>query len=417
MDPSAGALSRLRAARARRPALSSFLGVFAATLLGFLAVGGVLPVLPRYVHGPIGAGDLAVGIVVGAFAFTAVIARPVGGRLADARGRRTVVVAGLLTCAAAGLLYMLPFGVPGLVFARLVLGVGDGWVFTAGATWIVDLAPENRRGQAIGMFGLAIWGGLSLGPILGQLILDQAGYDWVFAFAAITPLLGALVARGVADSPVVPAPRAHGEALVPRAVVAPGFALALANVGYGTVSGFVVLHLAHRGVGHGATVFTAFAASVVVTRLIAGRVPDTLGPLRAAAASGCAEALGLAMLAAAHSLPVALAGGIVMGWGFSLLFPSLALVAMQTIPEQRRGAALGIFTAFFDLGFGLGAPMAGAVAALAGYPAAFWMSSAAAAAGVLTVALAVRGGDVARGGGDVARGGAGAGADVAWPSA
>jgi MFS family permease len=417
MDPSAGALTRLRTARARRPALSSFIGVFAATLLGFLAVGGVLPVLPRYVHGPIGAGDLAVGIVIGAFAFTAVIARPVGGRLADARGRRMVVVAGLLTCAAAGLLYMLPFGVPGLVFARLVLGVGDGWVFTAGATWIVDLAPERRRGQAIGLFGLAIWGGLSAGPILGQLILDQAGYDWVFAFAAITPLLGALVARRVADSPMVPAPRVHGESLVPRAVVAPGVALALANVGYGTVAGFVVLHLSHRGVGHGATVFTAFAASVVVTRLVAGRLPDTLGPLRSAAASGCAEALGLALLAAAHSLPVALAGGIVMGWGFSLLFPSLALVAMRTIPEQRRGAALGIFTAFFDVGFGLGAPIAGAVASLAGYPAAFWMSSAAAAAGVLTVALAVRGGDVARGGGDVARGCAGAGADVAWPSA
>ncbi|MDX6656674.1 MAG: hypothetical protein QOH62_1467, partial [Solirubrobacteraceae bacterium] len=122
-------------------------------------------------------------------------------------------------------------------------------------------------------------------------------------------------------------------------------------------------------------------------RLIAGRLPDTLGPLRAAAAAGCAEAVGLALLALAHSLPVALAGGIVMGWGFSLLFPSLALVAISSIPEHRRGAALGTFTAFFDVGFGLGAPMAGAVASLAGYPAAFWVASAAAAAGVLTVAL------------------------------
>jgi MFS family permease len=408
MDVSAGALQRLRAAGARRPALAAFLGVFAATFLAFLAVGAALPVLPRYVRGPIGAGDLAVGVVVGAFAFTAVIGRPVGGRLSDTRGRRAIVVAGLLTCAAAGALYLVPAGVPGLIVARLVLGVGDGWVFTAGATWIVDLAPPARRGQAIGLFGLAIWGGLSIGPIAGQVILDAAGYDWVFAFTAITPLLGAAVARRVPDSPMVPAPRPPGERLVPRAVIAPGVALALANVGYGTVSGFVVLHLSHRGVGHGATVFTAFAASVVVTRLIAGRVPDTLGPVRAAAAAGCAEAVGLALLALAHSLPVALAGGVVMGWGFSLLFPSLALVAVRSIPEQRRGAALGVFTAFFDVGFGLGAPMAGAVASLAGYPAAFWVASGAAAAGVLTVALAVRGGP---------RGDRGGGGDVAWPSA
>jgi MFS family permease len=409
MDVSAGALQRLRSARARRPALAAFIGVFAATFLAFLAVGGVLPVLPRYVRGPIGAGDLAVGIVVGAFAFTAVIARPIGGRLSDARGRRAIVIAGLLICAAAGALYLVPAGVPGLVFARLVLGVGDGWVFTAGATWIVDLAPPARRGQAIGLFGLAIWGGLSIGPILGQAILDAAGYDWVFAFAAITPLLGAGVALRVRDSPVEPVPRARGESLIPRAVVAPGAALALANIGYGTVSGFVVLHLSHRGVGHGATVFTAFAASVVVARLVAGRIPDRLGPVRAAAGAGCAEALGLALLALAHSLPVALAGGVVMGWGFSLLFPSLALVAVRSIPEQRRGAALGVFTAFFDVGFGLGAPMAGAVASLAGYPAAFWVASAAAAAGVVTVALAVSG--ASRG---PVRGDAG---EVAWPSA
>jgi MFS family permease len=408
MDVSAGALQRLRAARARRPALAAFVGVFAATFLAFLAVGAVLPVLPRYVRGPIGAGDLAVGVVVGAFAFTAVIGRPVGGRLSDTRGRRAIVVAGLIICAAAGALYLVPAGVPGLVVARLVLGVGDGWVFTAGATWIVDLAPPARRGQAIGLFGLAIWGGLSIGPIAGQAILDGAGYDWVFAFTAITPLLGAAVARRVPESPMVLAPRTPGERVVPRAVVAPGVALALANVGYGTVSGFVVLHLAHRGVGHGATVFTAFAASVVVARLIAGRAPDTFGPVRAAAAAGCAEALGLALLALAHSLPVALVGGVVMGWGFSLLFPSLALIAVRSIPEQRRGAALGVFTAFFDVGFGLGAPMAGAVASLAGYPTAFWVASAAAAAGVLTVAFAVRG---------ASRGDGGGGGDVAWPSA
>ena len=296
MDVSAGALQRLRSARARRPALAAFIGVFAATFLAFLAVGGVLPVLPRYVRGPIGAGDLAVGIVVGAFAFTAVIGRPIGGRLSDTRGRRAIVIAGLLICAAAGALYLVPAGVAGLVFARLVLGVGDGWVFTAGATWIVDLAPPARRGQAIGLFGLAIWGGLSIGPILGQAILDAASYDWVFAFAAITPLLGAAVALRVPDSPVAPVPRERGESLIPRAVVAPGAALALANIGYGTVAGFVVLHLSHRGVGHGATVFTAFAASVVLARLVAGRIPDTLGPVRAAAGAGCAEALGLALL-------------------------------------------------------------------------------------------------------------------------
>ena len=49
--------------------------------------------------------------------------------------------------------------------------------------------------------------------------------------------------------------------------------------------------------------------------------------------------------------------------------------------ERRRAEALGTYTAFFDLGFGLGAPLVGAISSLAGYPAAFWASAAFAVAG------------------------------------
>ena len=381
----AHALDRLRA----RPQLAAFLGLFAAVLCGFLAVGAVLPVLPRYVRGPIGAGDLAVGVVTGAFAFTAVIGRPVGGRLADAWGRRRVVVIGALLTAAGGALYLLPAGVPGLVLARLVLGVGDGWLFTAGATWSVDLAPQERRGQAIGLFGLAVWGGLSIGPVLGEALLSAAGYHAVFVFSAAAPLVGALIARRVPDPHRAPAPSASAERgpLIPRGVRLPGLALALGNIGYGTMVGFVVLHLRHRGVGHGAAVFTAFATSVVLTRLVAGRLPDRIGPQRTAAGAFVAEAAGLALIAVAGSWAVAGLGALVMGLGFSLLFPSLAVIAMDRTASESRGTAMGAFTLFFDVGVGVGAPLAGGIAALAGYPAAFWTAAGFAAAGALMGAI------------------------------
>src|SRR3954452_22603778 len=194
-----------------RPRATAFAGVFTSVLCCFMAIGAVLPILPRYVHGPLASGDVAVGIVVGAFAITAVLARPIGGRLADGRGRRPVVVAGMLASAGGGAMSFLPLGVVGLVLARFVLGIGDGWVFTGGATWIVDLAPPHRRGQAIGLFGLAIWSGLTVGPLLGQLIFAAAGYDAVWAFAATTPLLGALVARRIPESHTPPEPLPVGE--------------------------------------------------------------------------------------------------------------------------------------------------------------------------------------------------------------
>lgn len=362
-----------------REGLAASLGIFLTALLCFISIGAALPTLPTFVRGPLHSGDVAVGIVVGAFAVTSVVCRPVAGRQSDRRGRRIVMILGALAMALGGVLYLLADNVATLIAARLVVGAGEGTVYTAGATWAVDLAPEDRRGFALGLFGLAVWGGLSLGPLAGELLRSHAGYDAVWTLAAALPAIGALIATRLPE-PEFPAlsPEAEREALLPRAAHRPGLALALANVGYAALAGFVVLALKARGIGGGATVFTAFAVAVFASRLVLSRVPDRAGARPTATAAGLLEALGLAVIAAAHSLGVALAGALIVGVGFSMLFPSLALMVVGEVTDDRRGTAMGAFTAFFDIGVGLGGPIAGATAAIAGYPAVFYLSAAAA---------------------------------------
>lgn len=369
---------------------AAFAGVFAVTFAGLLAVGAVLPVLPRYVHGPLDAGNVAVGVVIGSYAVTGLLLRPFAGRFADRRGRRPTVLAGSLIVAAAGFLYLLPLGVPGLILARLALGAGEGTVFTAGSAWIVDLAPPERRGRVIGLYGLAVWAGLSIGPLLGEVLLHASGYTLVWLFAGIAPLIGAFIATRLPEPfhPLAEAEEEH-HPLIAREAVRPGAALALASVGYATVASFVVLHLDARGVGHGATVFGVFATMVVLTRLLGGDLPDRVGPARVATVAALVEALGLATIALAQSLAVALAGAMAMGAAFSLLYPSLSLIVVGRVPETRRGAALGTFTAFFDAGVGLGAPLAGLAAALSGYEGAFLFAAAIAVVSAATIAMAV----------------------------
>jgi MFS family permease len=350
--------------------------VFVAALLAFVAIGAALPVLPGFVHGPLHGGDVAVGIVVGSFAITSVFCRPLAGRQSDVRGRRLVLICGSLAMALGGGLYLLAASVPSLILARLAVGAGEGAVYTAGATWAVDLAPRERRGLALGLFGLAVWGGLSLGPVAGELLRSNVGYDAVWVLAALLPLAGALIATRLPEPPrpagsAAPAPLA----ILPRAAHRPGIALALANIGYAALAGFVVLHLRARGIEGGASVFTAFAVAVFASRLVLSRVPDRAGARATATAAGLIEALGLAIIALAHSLGVALAGAIVVGVGFSMLFPALALMVVGKVGDDRRGSAMGAFTAFFDIGVGLGGPLAGATAALAGYPAVFVLAS------------------------------------------
>jgi len=376
--PSWTGLSRT-SLKARHPGIMATLGVFFAALMAFLAIGAALPVLPTYVRGPLHSSNLDVGIVVGAFAITSVICRPLAGRQADQRGRRIVLIGGALAMTLGGLLYLVSDSVATLILARLVVGIGEGSLYTAGATWAVDLAPEDQRGFALGLFGLAVWGGLSIGPIAGELLRSHVGYDAVWILTAALPAAAALIAWRLPEPAKLVSGAEPGPlALFPKAAHRPGLALALANIGYAALAGFVILTLQSRGIGGGATVFTAFAVAVFASRLVLSWVPDRVGARRTATAAGLLEALGLTIIASAHSLEIALLGALVVGVGFAMLFPSLALMVVGEVGEDRRGSALGAFTAFFDIGVGLGGPIAGLTASIWGYPAVFYLSAVAA---------------------------------------
>src|SRR4029078_6466260 len=110
---------------------------------------------------------------------------------------------------------------------------------------------------------------------------------------------------------------------------------------FAAVSAFIVLSLDQRGIGHGPAVFSVFAATVVATRLLAGVLPDRIGPARCAVGAALIETAGLVLLGAAQDLAVVIAGAIAMGAAFSLLFPSLSPVALHSVRPQRRGNAIG----------------------------------------------------------------------------
>ena len=133
---------------------------------------------------------------------------------------------------------------------------------------------------------------------------------WVLT--AALPLAGAAIALRLPEPAGRDPDRPHRAAppaLLPRAARRPGIALALANIGYAALAGFVVLTLSALGVSGGASVFTAFALAVFASRLALGRVPDRAGARTTATAAALIEALGLAIIALAHSLTAALAGG------------------------------------------------------------------------------------------------------------
>lgn len=376
-----------------------FAGLCVVLLLTFTAFGSAVPVLPRLITKDLGGPDFAVGAAFAVSAVAALFSRPYAGRLAERVGAGPVIAAGAAAAALVGMGYPLA-AIPGggastgaLLAVRVLMGLAEAAVFTAGSLWVVALAPLERRGQLVGWYGLAMWGGWTLGPVIGEALRREAGYGAVWLLHVLLPAAAMAIALRLPRHAL-----GSGEPsrrLLPRPALLPGTALALAAVGYSALAGFVVLYLDARDLGGGSLALGLFGTAYIVVRLAFGRLPDRLGAARIAVACGLVEAAGLGLIAFAPGMLVAAAGALVMGAGFTLLYPSLALLVIDRAEPAERGAALGAYTSFWDLGLGAAGLATGAIATGFGYRSVFVVAAAAAVAAALAGRLAGRPGGAA----------------------
>jgi MFS family permease len=360
--------------------------IFAIVFVGFSAVGAVMPVMPAYIRESLHAGDLAVAVLMGAESMTAILGRPYAGQFGGRWGWQRLLIVGSAIIAFAGGLYLIVSSVAGLLIARLILGVGAAINLTAGGAWTVEIVEPERRGHALGMYGLSMWSGFAIGPLIGDALVHRFSYQAVWMFAVAAPLLGLAIAAITPYHRRLTPPAPESFTLFPPPVVRPGIAFAMATLGYAVLFTFGVLSFNARGWSGGATALSCFGLMFVASRFVFGKSPDRLGPAPVATIAAVCEAVGLLLFAAAPTRAFAFVGAAIMGAGFSMVYPSLALFVVNVVEPEERGIAIGAFTAFFDLGIAASSVSLGPLAACCGYSAAFW----AACAGAIAAALFAR---------------------------
>jgi MFS family permease len=380
-----------RAGMAVRPPLftRAFLTVAIAELAYFTADGVLLPSLPRYVEGPLAGGNIQVGLVVGAFSVSAFFLRPWAGRLADRRGRRLLMVLGASIFAASVAGYAIAGTVPALVAMRLLTGVGDALFFVAALAANVDLAPAERRGEAFSFASLALYIGLGVGPLIGEAVVDVAGFRaaWLVAIG-FTSAAAAISLRAPA---MIPAAEASGERgrhrLLHPAGLLPGLVLLAAIWGMAGFLTFVPLYALDIGMGGAGLVLALFAGIVVVIRSLGATIPDRIGAGRATRIALASTVVGLVVIGVWRE-PAGLIGGtVVFGLGVALFTPALFSLAVEGVPADERGAVMGTTSAFLDVALGLGPATLGFVAAALGRGGTFLAGAAVAAAGLVLVVV------------------------------
>jgi len=108
-------------------------------------------------------------LIIGVFTISAVILRPFIGQMVDRRGRKNILISGLLVFLVSMLLYNYTNSVTSLLLLRVFHGIGWGAATTAATTLIADIAPPNRRGEAMGVFGMASNIAMAIGPVLSMI--------------------------------------------------------------------------------------------------------------------------------------------------------------------------------------------------------------------------------------------------------
>jgi len=351
----------------------------AILFISYLCVAIALPVVPVFVTGALGLSNGWAGLGVGIAFLATILTRGYAGGLADSRGAKVAVqrglafyVAGALISLAAGLSLQNPVAAFAILVAgRLLIGLGESLVAVGVIAWGIGLVGPQRSGRVLALIGAAIYGALGLGGPLGLLLLDDIGFAGTMAVGAALPLLGLAAIRSV------PAVAAHPDrerpplAAVIGRIWLHGLIVCLQGMGFAAIGSFFTLYFRDLGWDHAGLGLTAFGCGFVLVRLVFGHLPDRYGGLAVAVVSLAVEAMGQLLIWTAADPTVALIGAFMTGLGCSMIFPAMGREVVHLVAPHLRGTALGGFSAFQDLAYGLTGPLAGVLADRAGYGSVF----------------------------------------------
>jgi predicted MFS family arabinose efflux permease len=369
----------------RLPAMQALVGV---TSLGFASYCLTLASLPTYaVLG--GAPEATAGLVTAVFLLVTVLLQGTLPALTARFGAPRVLVAGLLAMGLPSPLYAVDDGLGWLCGLSAVRGAGFAVLTVLGSTLAAQVAPVARRGESIGIYGLAI-AVPNLVAVPAGVALVLAGNADVMAWLAASPLLGILMvpvlARAVAG-------RADGDAagsgrgaalaaLLPSVVL---FAVTMAG------GGLVTFLPIERPDGSTATIaLLLFGVTGALSRWRAGLLADRVGGrlLMPVSVGVAAAGMVLVALGLGTSDAVLLLGAAVTGAGYGATQNLTLLAAFTRAGEAGTTSASAVWNAAFDSGTAAGAALLGLLAAGVGLPATFVLSAVLLA---LVLPLAVRG--------------------------
>ena len=320
------------------------------------------------------------------------------GRFSEVFGRKRILVAGWLLALPVPVLLIAAPSWGWVLAANGLLGVSQGLTWSTTVIMKIDLAGPRNRGLAMGLNEFAGYlavaaSALATGYLASRYGLRPAPFYLGVALALAGLLLSAVGVRETRGHARHEAQREAGGASEAPPSARRVFALAsLLDRNLASVTQAGLVNNLNDGIAWGLfpLLFAAWGMNLVqvgwlaaiypsvwgVAQLFTGMLSDRIGRKGLIVAGMWTQAAGLAVTALSHGFQGFAVGGVLLGVGTAMVYPTLLAAVGDVARPAWRASAVGVYRLWRDLGYALGALLAGIVADAFGLPSAVWLGAA-----------------------------------------
>ena len=336
-----------------------------------LAFHILIPTLPIYLSS-LGSTEVEIGILIGIFAVSSLILRPLVGRALLNIPEKNFMVAGAFLSVLTSVAYLWAPPFWPILIVRVWQGIGYALFQTASFTLIANVSPEAHRGRNLSYFLLTFNLSGALAPSLGMLLINHFSFTLLFLVCLCLSLCSLFIINKLGRRQVAPLQDSSIEedVFLSRKALSPSFIGFFSFFIWGALVAFFPLYAVNHGVANPGLFFTTTAMMLILCRGLGGKILDLYSKERIILPCLSTYIISMGILAFSKTLPMFILVAVIWGIGHSFLIPSLMLYALDR-GGSSRGTAMGTFLTITDLGMSLGPVMMGIIIHSTSYPTMF----------------------------------------------
>ena len=336
----------------------------------------LLPILPLYLAKELSASEALIGTILSLYTIAALVTRPIAGFWLDRKSRKPLMMCFYMFYISMCLSYTLAATIGLFFIIRFVHGIAFGSSTVGINTMAVDIIPEERRGEGLGIYTSSTSLAMATGPVI-SLFMYENGIDFnqIFITVFCVGLVGFLAAANIKPKKDVELSTRKFKLsnLLLKAGLPESAVMVLLTFGYGIITVYLSIYAKEEvGITQGTGYyFTIFSAGLVTARLCSAMILRSGKFITVFGLGICSLIIGFFIVAFVHNPVAFFCSAIFMGTGYGLISPTAQTMIINLGKDSERGAANATYLTFFDLGVGAGVFFGGIIAQYSNYSTAY----------------------------------------------